>query len=292
MTPQAPPAPPPRTPPGAAIKTTQQPKAVTEWISNGTAQQQPPRIIINAVEGFGKTTAGAYADNPAILMAQGETGYETLLAAGLVPQVDRVLVTSWDSLLAIVNRFIAEDTGHKTLVLDAIGGFERLCHQLVCDRDFGGDWGERGFASYQKGYDLAIGEWLKLLAALDQLRDKRGTAIVLLSHCKVKTFKNPLGADYDRWTSDVHDKTWSVTAKWSDAVFFGNFFTIVEGGKTGDKPRKGKGTGGTQRVIYAQRRDAFDAKNRYGIGESFDLPSDPSAMWTTIYNQITGKAAQ
>jgi hypothetical protein len=250
---------------------------------------QPPRLIINAVEGFGKTTIEAYADKPAILMAGGETGYLTLLAAGLVPQVDRVLIPSWTDALAVVDRFIAEDTGHKTLCLDAMGGFERQCHTHVCNRDFGGDWGERGFGSYQKGYDVSVNDWLQLLARLDQLRARRGMAIIFASHCKVKTFKNPMGADYDRWVSDVHDKTWGATAKWADAVFFGNFFTLVEGGKMPDSKtqgRKGKGVGGTQRVMYAQRRDAFDAKNRYGIGESFDIPNDPAQSWAAIWNKI------
>ena len=40
----------------------------------------------------------------------------TLLAAGLVPQVDRVLITSWPDVLAIIDRFIAEDTGHHVRI--------------------------------------------------------------------------------------------------------------------------------------------------------------------------------
>lgn len=256
---------------------------------------QPPRIVVNAVEGWGKTTIQAFAPKPAILMADGETGYLTLLAAGLVPVVDRVMLSSWPDVLAVVDRFIAEDTGHKTLCFDALGGFERLCHAHVCARDFGGDWGERGFNSYQKGYDVSVNDWLQLLQRLDRIRNERGITIVMSSHCKVKTFKNPMGADYDRWVSDVHDKTWSVTSKWADAVFFGNFFTVVEGGKlaTGDKAgRKGKATAGTQRVVYAQRRDTYDAKNRYGIAESFDMPDDPSQGWNTIWAQITNGKAQ
>ena len=288
-------APPPRTPPPTIPrKATDHPEVPSSpWLDSGEAVPQPPRLVVNAVEGFGKTTIMAYADHPAILMADGETGYLTLLAAGLVPAVDRVLITTWPDVLAVVDRFIAEDTGHKTLCLDAMGGFERMCHQHVCSRDFGGDWGERGFASYQKGYDVSVTDWLQLLARLDRLRATRGTTIILSSHCKVKTFKNPLGADFDRYTSDVHDKTWSATAKWTDAVFFGNFFTVVEGGATPQgksQGRKGKGVGGTQRVIYAQRRDAFDAKSRYSTPESFNLPDDPAASWATIHSQISRKA--
>jgi len=248
---------------------------------------QPPRIIINAVEGFGKTSAGANAPDPVILMAAGETGYLTLLGSGLVPQVPVAKIEGWAQLLATVDALAeSPDTPCQTLVLDALSGFERMCHENVCKRDFKGEWGEKGFGAYQKGYDLSVTDWLELLAKLDALRERRGATILLLSHCKVKTFKNPEAADYDRWVSDIHDKTWSATAKWSDAILFGNFYVAVEGGATGERPKKGKGVGGTSRVLYCERRSAFDAKNRYGMPESIDVPADASQNWAVIWNNI------
>lgn len=256
--------------------------------SRGPVALPPPRILLNAVEGWGKTSCGAYAPEPAILMARGETGYETLLGAGSVPDVDRVKVNTWPELLAIIDGV----TNHKTIVLDAMGGMERLCHEFVCQRDFGNDWGERGFASYQKGYDVAVTDWLILLAKLDRIRDAQGVNILFLSHCRIKTFKNPMGADFDRYVSDVHDKTWGATAKWADAVLFGNYVSVVEGGKTGEKPKKGKGVGGTMRILYTQRRDAFDAKNRYGMLELIDIPDDPATIWSTLWAAIQPQKAK
>jgi len=255
-------------------------------LGSGKAEFKPPRIVLNAVEGWGKTSLGAFAPNPAILMAAGETGYETLLGAGLVPNVPRAKLETWPDTLALLDDLIQDDTGTETVVLDAVGGFERMCHEYVCNRDFNGDWGERGFTSYQKGYEVAVADWLQLLQKLERLQEFRGATVVILSHCRVKTFKNPMGADYDRWVSDCHDKTWSITHKWADAVLFGNFFTVVEGGKTGEKPKKGKGIGGTQRVIYTERRDAFDAKNRYGMSEVLDIPNDASRSWPTVWSAI------
>jgi len=253
--------PPPRKPaPSVAPPQAQSPtkafaltRAIPKW--------EPPRIVLNAVEGWGKTTAIAHAEDVAILMAAGETGYDTLLGVGSVPAVTTAHVDSWSGLLALLD---AWPSGHKTIALDALGGFERLCHEHVCRTQFGGDWGERGFASYQKGFDVSIGEWLGLLARLDRIRAQTGAAVIITSHCRIKTFKNPLGPDFDRWCADCHDKTWAVTAKWADAVLFGNFFTVVQGGTAGERPKKGKGIGGTERILYTERRDAWDAKNRYG----------------------------
>jgi len=280
------PAPPPaKAPPDSAPTNGNGKPATIGRLPPGKAP--PPRIILNAVEGWGKTTNGAYADNPVILMAAGETGYETLRAAALVPDVDVASIESWPELLATVESLAG--SGHKTVVLDALSGFERLCQQFVCSRDFDDNWGERGFAGYQRGYDVSMTEWLKLLVALDKLRADSRSMVLILSHCKISTFKNPLGPDYDRWVADCHHKVWAVTAKWVDAVLFGNFYVAVEGVKAGkgEAARKGKAPGIGQRIVYAERRDAFDAKNRYGMEPEFLLPEGAENAWATIWGQLT-----
>lgn len=242
----------------------------------------PPRIVLNAVEGWGKTTFGAHAPGAGIVMAAGENGYETLLSAKLVPLCDSVTIDSWSELLAIMDD-LGKECPYKTLVFDALGGFERQCHEFVCKRDFDNDFGPKGFTSYNKGFDVAVTDWLGLLSRLEKIHSN-GIGIVLLSHCKIKTFKNPLGEDFDRYISDVHEKTWAVTVKWADAVFFGNYYTITDK-KKGEL--KAKGIGGNERVLYTERRDAFDAKNRYGMVPEIEIPNDPSKVWETISNEIT-----
>jgi hypothetical protein len=246
------------------------PQATAPKISRVPVVDVQPRIVLNAVEGFGKTSCGAYAEQPVIVMTGGETGYETLLKSDRVPDVDRVNVTTWPELLAV-----CREVNHKTFVLDALSGVERMCHEFVCERDFRGEWAD-GFMAYGRGPDAAVTEWLKLLVALDGVR-ARGTTILLLSHSKIKPYKNPLGADYDRFIADLHEKTWSATHRWADAVLFGTFVNVTQ--KTGNSV---KGIGRDTRVIYTQRRDAFDAKNRYGMPESIDIPNDPSKIWSTV----------
>lgn len=160
--------------------------------------------VFNAVEGFGKTTFAAHAPSPMILMA--EQGYQTLLDAGRVPQVPAAAVTDWRDAIGWVDSLIENRQGVQTLFLDALGGFERMCQEYICAAEFGNDWGERGFGSFQKGYELSAGEWLKLLARLDRLRTN-GVSTWILGHVNVTTFKNPEGADYDQFTAACHRKT-------------------------------------------------------------------------------------
>lgn len=250
---------------------------------------EPPRIVFAAVEGFGKTTCAAYAPDPLIVMARGETGYQTLYGAGLVPRVPYVAVDSFPRLLSVLDGLMDNIQGRKTLAFDALGGFERLCHEEVCRRDFGNDWGERGFASYQKGFDLAVTDWLGFLKRLDGLRATHGVTTLILSHVKLTTIKNPDGPDYDSFAPDVHSKTWGATSKWSDAVLFGNYLAVT---RDTDPKKKSKLISNNERWIHSERHNGFTAKNRFGMVPEIRIAPDPSKVWETIDAAIHGKAVQ
>jgi len=231
------------------------------------------------------TSCGAFAPEPVILMAKGETGAQTLLAAGLIPQIPGAVMETWEQLLATIDNLVLSG-GYKTLVLDALSGFEHLCHDFVCRLQYKGDWGKKGFKNYQQGPDVAVNDWLLLLQRLDQLRTAQGMTILLLSHTKVGPFKNPSGDDYDRYMADCHQKTWAPTCKWADAVLLGKYVDVVA--KEDDSNRKGKGTGMDSRVIYTRYRNSWDAKNRYGMPESIDLTDNPADNWNLIDAAISG----
>lgn len=281
----APPAPSRRPPPPPGGPPAPQPAGVAPTIRKAGAVLLPERIVVFAVEGWGKTTLGAYAPRPVFILAPGETGIDTLRAYNRCPEVDAITPANWADALAAVDYLSATATGHKTLVIDALGGFERLCHEHVCQRDFKGEWGERGFSAFQKGYDLSIGEWLVLLRKLDRLRAERGVTILALAHAKVKNFRNPLGPDFDKYVVDLHEKTWGVTHKWADAALFGNFYQVLDGEKKG----RVRGVGGNERVLYTEHTDAYDGKNRYGLPAALGIPNDPTKVWETLSNAIAAQ---
>lgn len=250
-----------------------------------------PIVALNAVEGFGKTTIGAHAPKPLIAMSDNERGYDTLLAHGLVPQVPAVVMDSFTDTLALVRQLTDDPEGIETLVMDATGGFEYLCRKHVCERDFAGDWGESGFASYGKGTAATAREWRLLTAALEQLRDKRNVGVLLLGHVKIESFKNPTGTDYNRYASDLDKSIYGITAKFCDAVLFGTFYQAVDATRAEAKKnvaeRRGKVVGEAQRVIVTEKRDGFDAKNRYGLPSEIWLDCDAAGMYDAIFSHIT-----
>lgn len=245
---------------------------------------QPNRCIMHGVEGVGKTSFGSRAPRPIFLMTQGETGLDTLINAGQVPETPHFPeLLTWNDLLSAVEVLRKEPHDFRTLVLDTLNGAERLCHEYVCQRDFGGNWGRDGFTAFMTGYDMSLAEWRSLLDGLDLLRTERKMSILALTHTKITTFKNPEGSDYDRFTPDLHHKTWGLTHKWADLVLFANFVAHIEG-KTSDG--KGKAKGGHRRVLYTTRTAAFDAKNRHGLPEQIDGGRSAAETWDNFMRAL------
>lgn len=262
------------------------------------AQRRAFRIVLHAVHGFGKTTIGAYAPKPFMLMGNGETGYDVLLAAGRVPAVPGARVEKFADALNVLDMLAAGRGDIETVVIDSASTFEDMLMSEVCTKHFDGDPGPNGFQSYGKGYGIVSTEWMKLIARLDRLAEL-GCNVLVLAHTATTSFKNPMGADYKRYTIDLYDSEKASTQaplnQFADAVLFGNFLSVVEVGKGEQRKniaeQKGKGIGDTVRMIYAERRDAYDAKNRYGMTPSFELPDDPSQAWARVWQEIVGKDA-
>jgi len=253
-----------------------------------TGNKLPSRVVLHGVEGVGKTSFAAAAPNPYFLMARGETGLETLIDAGRIGDTQHAPeLQSWTETLDIIEALRTEEHDRRAVVLDAAPGFERLCHEHVCQTMFDGKWGKDGFASYMQGYDASLTPWRELLTKLDALRSERKMAVIVLCHTKVMTFKNPEGADYDRYQPDLHHKTWALTHRWADIVLFANFYTVIAETSGGGKgPAKGKGRGGTERVMFAERTAAYDAKNRHGLPAEIPMGDSGQESWTNFLAAI------
>lgn len=249
-------------------------------------KSKPTAMVIYGPPGIGKTSVGAAAPAPVFLIDTQEDGINTLKASTLVPGDLPVLpaATTWQDVLGQLDALADGDHKFKYLVIDTLGGLERLCHEFVCQRDFNGNWGDKGFGSYAKGYEVSLPEWRILLNKLDRLRTDKGMGIVALAHSLVRPFKNPEGEDYDRFIADMHHKTWSVTHKWADMILFANYYVEVDKGTSGRERAKGKG--GQIRFFNTEHHAAFDAKNRHGLPTEISMGDSGKEAWTNLVNEI------
>jgi len=272
----------PPPPPAAPPKPATTPKG--RVIQPRQVQKIVPRLILAAQPGFGKTSALAYAPKPLILMAPLETSYDTLLAGRRVPQVPAEIVKDWPDLLGWLAHVEANPSEVQTLGIDAMGGFEKLCWDFVCARDFNNNWSKRagGFNDYATGPKVAAVEWASMLARLERIHEL-GITVALMSHIKTEDATNPQGDNFQRWTADVDKNTWSVSHKWADTILFGLFFVDV---KDGNDRKAGKAKGGSERHIYTGESAVMPCKNKSGMDSMIVMPADPSLSWTTILDQI------
>lgn len=241
---------------------------------------RPTAMVFYGAPGIGKTSFAAHAPGAVFLTDDKEDGITTLKNANLVPNVPQLPpAKSWADVMGMLDALATGEHNHKCIVVDALGGIERLCHEEVCRRDYNGEWGDRGFGSYQKGFDTSLADIRLLINALDRLRNERSMSVILLGHARVATFKNPEGPDYDRYSVDVHSKTWALLNRWADMVLFGNFVTVV---KPDSSKGKGKATGGQMRTIYTTNHASYDAKNRNNLPEEIPMGDSAQDAWANF----------
>lgn len=249
-------------------------------------RQLPSRVILHATEKWGKTSFAAYAPAPVFLLSRGEDGLETLIDHSILPPTPHFApCESLADARVAVNSLIVEEHDRKTLVLDVANGFTRLAEEETCRAKFNGDWAD--YDAYGRGPKVTVALWSAFLDDLDRLRAKKQMAIVLLTHTVVKNFRNPEGADYDRYQPDMPAPLWGVTHRWADAILFGGYITAAE------KERgqsKAKARGGEHRMIYTSRTAAYDAGNRYSLPEALDCAGGPEAAFQSFLSAV--KAAR
>lgn len=261
-----------------------EPKSMLLKPSSLPLQKCGARIVLVGEMGWGKTSISAGGPNPIIIAAPGENGYLTLFQRGLVPECDVAMPGSWPDLLSTLSS-ITRMTPARTVVLDALVGFESLCASHVCETEFGGDWGEKGFMAYGRGKGIVQRTWPLILPRFDALV-RHGHNVMVLAHAQIRRFDNPVGAAYDRYEANVAPEVWARTKAWAECVCFGTFLPIIDEGKN-KHAGKGKAVGHA-RVMHCQYSAVADAKNQYGLEPRYTMPDEPracaDAFWSLMFN--------
>ena len=228
---------------------------------------RPPKVLVYGQHGIGKTSFGASFPDPLFLCA--EVGAEELGVA-------RLDLTCFEDVLEAVNNPI---TSYKTIVLDTLDALGVHVNKYVLDRYNAGKKDKVESIEdleYGAGYALCFEQWQKLFFALDRPQDAR--QYVLLAHSRAVKFKNPSGADYDRWTLKLAKNAISKTdvgelaAEWADIVGFARFEPEISVTKAG------KGSVDALGAIVPYRRrlelrwsPAWDAKCRLPLPASLNM---------------------
>lgn len=246
--------------------------------------REPDRILMQGVEGVGKSTFGASAPNPIFITP--ESGASQI-------GVDRFPTPSTFQDILDSLQFLREsEHDYKTVVVDTLDSVEPLAWAAACKRN---GWTDIEDAGYGKGYTVVLDDWRKMLNALDGLRTARGMEVILLAHAVAKSFANPTGADYQRYEPAINKQAALLFKGWPDTILFATFEEGTLEAATGKvvtdiatkKRVKGVSTG--HRVVKTQRSAGYDAKNRYNLPPELPLSYADYAAHRELFWQ--GKVA-
>jgi hypothetical protein len=224
-------------------------------------QATASRVVIYGTEGIGKSTLGAQFPKPLILDT--EEGTHHL-------DVARVSCHDWVALEGAMLELGRDRQGFETVVIDSADWAERHLIDHLLRKSGKRSIEDFGFG---KGYTMLAESFTKLLAAADALV-RTGLHVVFVAHSQVKRTSPPDQEEgYDRYELKLTKQTGPLLREWADALLFCNYrLKVVEGADGRMKAR-----GGKERLIYAERSAAWDAKNRYGLAAELPMTIDSLA---------------
>ena len=139
----------------------------------------------------------------------------------------------------------------STVVLDLFSALQAVVFAEVCRRE-----NKRSIEAvpYGRGYGRAV-EILRNIEGLSALRSHRGMAVILVGHTVIRKFDDPLGASFDQYQLDLHQRLAGFVLRWSDAVLFVDAPAIVRTEGSGFNQRN-RAEGGNVRLIHTSMRTA------------------------------------
>ena len=235
-------------------------------------EAQPPRIMIYGSEGVGKSTFAALAPNP--VFVQTEDGLSEIDCSKFP------LAKSFDDVVLQLQAVRDEQHDYGTVVIDSLDWLERLVWDRVC-ADYGVKSIEKADGGYGKGYVHALTYWRQIVSLLNDIRARKGMAVIRIAHAAVERFEDPEHAAYDRYTPRLHKKACSLVCEWVDAVLFASRRMRVDSTTGKAAP---VGADGGERIIRTNGSPACIAKNRFG------LPTELPLSWAAFVEALKGGA--
>ena len=232
--------------------------SLLQQITTGKAAQ-PPRIMIYGSEGIGKSTFAANA--PKTVFIQTEDGL------GEIDCAKFPLVGTFDDMVAQLKAIRDEQHEYQTLAIDSLDWLERIIWDRVC-ADYGVKCIEKADGGYGKGYTHALTYWRQVISLLNEIRERRKMAVILVAHAKVERFEDPEHPAYDRYTPRLHKAACSLVCEWVDAVLFATRRMRVDSDTGKAAP---VGADGGERILRSFGSPACIAKNRYRLPPEMEL---------------------
>lgn len=247
-----------------------------------TGQQlYPPRIMLYAPGGIGKTQCAANSPNP--IFIQTEDGLGNLD----VPRFP--LAKTWDDVEKALVALYTEPHTYKTLVVDSLDWYEPLIWAQVIKENPVSSRGKQVVdiidLPYGEGYKLATAKWVEFLDKCNRLRVDKGMTIVFLAHEEVKKFDDPEKGAYNYYGPKLHKAAAEKVMEFVDINLFANYQLTIATDKTSFGQETKRVIGAGTRVVITQERPSAMAKNRYNLPGEIIIP-EGDTKWNALWGQL------
>jgi hypothetical protein len=198
----------------------------------GLSKEMPAKKVIYGVPKIGKSRFCADAPDPFYINIEGGLDY-----IGKEVRSTPKLST-FDDVIGWLKHIYDTDTFTcGTIVVDSLDWAEKLA-QAKISKNHGGaslnDASVKAFA-YNKGYEMAGEEAIKILAWLDAIYKKKGIKCILIAHSQIKNMDLPDKDPYSRYELKLHKGLAARVAEWADLILFANYsFAVSKDGKVSE----------------------------------------------------------
>ena len=235
-----------------------------------TKKLRPPRVVIYGTGKCGKSTFASNAPNPFFMDI--EDGLDNI-------ETTSTRITTYPEFEETLTALFEQDHKFETLVIDSADWLESLIWKEVATNNNVASIEDLG---YGKGYTYALAMWKDVLNGLTELRNTKHMGIIVICHDKVRTYSNPMGDSYDRYSLKLHDSkntsAVDLMKEWADCILFA-------------KDKESVNTEGNAvsvgRKIYTTETPAFLAGNRYNLPK--ELPLDWNAFIEAFNKSTQGE---
>ncbi len=219
-----------------------------------TRRLRAPKVVIAGPGKIGKTTFAASAPNAVGILT--EDGADAVDASAFP------LASSLQQVYQAIGTLLKEEHDFNTVFMDSLDWLEPLVQAHVCEQN---KWASIEAPGYGKGYLAAADEWRTLLNGLEELRQRRNMAVILIAHDKIKRFESPLHDGYDQYVLKLHDRAAALVQEWADVIGWANYrvVTTQTDAGYGNKETKARTTG--DRILHVEPHPAHMGGNRFGL---------------------------
>lgn len=273
------------------MSTSASPNKIGKFGIDTGVSKTPPRYVIYGPGSVGKSTLAASAPKPLFLCAEDGARELKVSRFRFDDAARRVYPVKYEEVSEALAAVAQGDIGDReTLVLDGGHALDVLIQEYVMRQN--PKWKSIQTAGFGVGEAEVLNMWRPIIARLDEINTRRNMRIVLTGHQQIIKFKNPEGAEFDRYDLAVtkHPKG-DVAAflyGWADVFAFARFETLTqEIGK-----RTVAVSADPERVLQLSWTNAYQAKCRLGGPDTVPLSSNGVARsWDEVFGEIENKAA-